>query len=289
MQQPQSHYYFSQRLCLHYVDWGNAGAPPLVLVHGRQDHCRSWDWVAQRLQQHFHVIALDLRGHGDSEWSTDGNYSLAYHVYDLNELIQQLKLAPVTLICHSMGGSVGLRWCGIYPELVKRVVAVEGLGPSNQIIDRYASKTFADQMADWIAEKQQLERRITHRYLSIEDAIQRMQAANPRLSIAHAEHLTRHGLRSNEDGTYSWKFDNLLRMRSLHDLYPGQLESLWARITCPTLLMHGAESRNPSPLVDGRVRYFTHARVVTIPDAGHWLHHDQLDLFVTHAMQFLFD
>ena len=65
MEGPTSHFYFSQRLRLHYVDWGNEGAPPLVLVHGGRDHCRNWDWVAARLRDRYHVIAPDLRGHGD--------------------------------------------------------------------------------------------------------------------------------------------------------------------------------------------------------------------------------
>ncbi len=74
---PTSHSYISQRLKLHYVDWGNPQAPPLLLLHGGQDHCRSWDWVADRLRADWHVMATDLRGHGDSAWSPDGDYSMA--------------------------------------------------------------------------------------------------------------------------------------------------------------------------------------------------------------------
>jgi len=74
---PTSHSYFSQRLRLHYVDWGNAGAPPLILLHGGRDHCRAWDWVAAELRHDWHIIAPDLRGHGDSEWPSDGNYGMA--------------------------------------------------------------------------------------------------------------------------------------------------------------------------------------------------------------------
>ena len=69
MDGPTSHFYVSQRLRLHYVDWGNETAPPLLLVHGGRDHCRNWDWVAQRLRDRYHVIAPDLRGHGDSAWA----------------------------------------------------------------------------------------------------------------------------------------------------------------------------------------------------------------------------
>ena len=74
---PTSHSYYSQRLRLHYVDWGNAGKPPLLLVHGGRDHCRNWDWTAEVLRDDWHIIAPDLRGHGDSQWSPDGSYTMA--------------------------------------------------------------------------------------------------------------------------------------------------------------------------------------------------------------------
>ena len=127
---PTSRIYFSQRLRLHYVDWGNPGAPPLLLVHGGRDHCRNWDWVAGALRRDWHVLAPDLRGHGDSQWSPDGNYTIAGYVYDLAQLIHQQELAPVTIIAHSLGGVIALRYAGIYPELRRQLVAIEGLGAS---------------------------------------------------------------------------------------------------------------------------------------------------------------
>ena len=77
---PTSRIYFSQRLRLHYVDWGNPSAPPLLLLHGGRDHCRNWDWVAGELRHRWHVLAPDLRGHGDSQWSPDGHYATAGYV-----------------------------------------------------------------------------------------------------------------------------------------------------------------------------------------------------------------
>src|SRR3954470_15042258 len=74
---PTSHSYFSQRLRLHYVDWGNPTAPPLLMVHGGRDHCRNWDWVAQALKGTYHIIAVDLRGHGDSAWCMGSSYPLS--------------------------------------------------------------------------------------------------------------------------------------------------------------------------------------------------------------------
>jgi len=92
---PTSRIYFSQRLRLHYVDWGNEGAPPLLLVHGGRDHCRAWDWVAQALRKDWHIIAPDLRGHGDSEWPSDGNYTMPAFIYDLAQLIHQQQHATI--------------------------------------------------------------------------------------------------------------------------------------------------------------------------------------------------
>ena len=98
---PTSHNYYSQRLKLHYVDWGNPLAPPLLLVHGGRDHCRSWDWVAEALCSRYHIIAPDLRGHGDSQWLVGGSYVLPDYVYDIAQLVHQADLAPVSIISHS--------------------------------------------------------------------------------------------------------------------------------------------------------------------------------------------
>ena len=95
---PTSRHYYSQRLRLHYVDWGNPDAPPLLLVHGGRDHCRNWDWVAESLRHDWHIICPDLRGHGDSQWSPDGNYAMSSYIYDIDQLIHQQGLAPVTIV-----------------------------------------------------------------------------------------------------------------------------------------------------------------------------------------------
>ena len=75
MSDPEDRFVQSHGLRLHYVDWGNTDAPLLVLVHGGRDHARSWDAIARALQPQFHVMAPDLRGHGDSEWASGSSYS----------------------------------------------------------------------------------------------------------------------------------------------------------------------------------------------------------------------
>jgi len=284
---PTSRIYFSQRLRLHYVDWGNLGAPPLLLVHGGRDHCRNWDWVADALRRDWHVLAPDLRGHGDSQWSPDGNYTMAGYVYDLAQLIHQQELAPVTIIAHSLGGVIALRYSGIYPDCVRKLVAIEGLGASPKRLAERSRRVIAERMQDWIAEQRALSGRIPRRYASIEDAFKRMQDENRHLSPEQARHLTQYGVNQNEDGTYSWKFDNYTRANSPYGMPQAEIEQLWTRISCPTLLVYGKESWASNPQEDGRARHFKNVRVVMVENAGHWVHHDQTDYFVETVQEFL--
>jgi pimeloyl-ACP methyl ester carboxylesterase len=284
---PTSRIYFSQRLRLHYVDWGNPGAPPLLLVHGGRDHCRNWDWVAQALRQDWHVIAPDLRGHGDSQWSPDGNYAMAGYIYDLAQLIHQQALAPVTIVAHSLGGNIALRYAGIYPGNVRKLVAIEGLGPSPRMQAERGRKTIDVRMRDWIEAQRGLSGRLPRRYASIEDAFRRMQEENRHLSPAQARHLTQHGVNQNEDGTYSWKFDNYVRAWPPYDMTNRDVEHLWSQIACPTLLVYGKESWASNPEEDGRISHFSGARVVSFDGAGHWVHHDRLDAFLAELRAFL--
>jgi pimeloyl-ACP methyl ester carboxylesterase len=284
---PTSRIYFSQRLRLHYVDWGNAGAPPLILVHGGRDHCRNWDWVGENLRRDWHIIAPDLRGHGDSAWSQDGTYMMAGYVYDLAQLIHQQGLAPVTLIGHSLGGNIVLRYAGLYPENVARLVAIEGLGPSPQMLAERYAMGFAQRMRDWITEQRGLSGRLPRRYATIEDAYRRMQEENKHLSPAQARHLTQHGVNQNEDGTYIWKFDNYVRSWPPYDMPAEEVEALWRRITCPTLLVYGKESWASNPVNDGRISHFKNAEVVSFERAGHWVHHDKLEDFMALTRRFL--
>ena len=284
---PASHTYFSQRLRLHYVDWGNASKPPLVMIHGGRDHCRNWDWVAQALRDDWHIIAPDLRGHGDSQWSPDGSYTLPGYIYDLAQLVHQQHLAPVTILAHSLGGQIALRYAGIYPEAVARVVSIEGIGPPPMRLAERGQRGIATRMDEWIREQRMLSGRLPRRYASIEDAFKRMQEENPHLTAEQARHLTVHGVNQNEDGTYSWKFDNYVRAWPPYDMRGRDIVDLWSRIVCPTLLLYGKESWAGDPSADGRARHFRDVRVVGVEGAGHWLHHDRLDEFLRIVREFL--
>lgn len=285
--EPTSRRYVSQRLKLHYADWGNSGAPPLVLMHGGRDHCRSLDWVARDLARDYHVIAPDLRGHGDSDWSPDGEYSMQCFVYDLAQLIHQLKLAPVTIVAHSLGGNIAIRYAGLYPANVAKLVAIEGLGPSPKMVAEFAKTPFADRMRKWIDDKRAASARTPKRYATLDDALARMKEENKFLSDEQARHLTEQGATCNEDGTWSWKFDNYVNIWPPFDIAQEEKHALWAAIICPTLLIYGGDSWASNPLTDGRASHFKTARVVTIEKAGHWVHHDQFEAFMRETRAFL--
>jgi pimeloyl-ACP methyl ester carboxylesterase len=284
----QSRTFESLRLRLHYLEWGRPEAPPVVLLHGFADHAHSWDWVAERLQQDYRIIAPDLRGHGDSAWSPDGDYVMEAFVYDLAELIASLQLTPVRIVAHSLGGNVAIRYTGLYPANVIRLVAIEGLGPSpQQQAERWGALPLAQRLRQWIEQRRVLAGRKRRRYPSVDAALERLWSANKRLDAARARHLTVHGLREHSDGGYSWKYDPLARARPPFDMPQADLEQLWSAIGCPTLLCYGADSWASNPAKDGRARHFRHARVSLYEDAAHWLHHDQFERFVLEVSEFL--
>jgi pimeloyl-ACP methyl ester carboxylesterase len=284
---PTSSFYVSQRLRLHWVDWGNESAPPLLLIHGGRDHARSWDWVARDLRRDHHVIAPDLRGHGDSAWAFGGMYAMVDFVLDIAQLLEGLQHFPMTIVGHSLGGAIALQYTSVYPERVHKVVAIEGLGPPPAMIERMRHVNPWQRMQTWIEEMRKLASRQPRRYPSIEAAAGRMREENAFLSEEQARHLTIHGVARNEDGTYSWKFDNYVRALSPYRFDVEEMRTLWGRISCPTLLIRGTESWASDPGKDGRLSAFHSARVVNVEGAGHWVHHDRLPEFLRVVREFL--
>jgi pimeloyl-ACP methyl ester carboxylesterase len=270
---PESRYYQSQGLRLHFTDWGNASAPPLILVHGGLDHSRSWDHLAQALRADFHVVAPDLRGHGDSGWATGSSYSLADHVYDLTCLVKSENFENVTLVGHSMGGMVSLTYAGAFPKAVSRLVVLDGVTnfPARRV------KPADVRIADWVGDLDKFAQRKIHRYASVADAAERILHRNSRLTREQALHLSTHGLKQNADGTYSWKFDPYLRARAPYRLSLEDHIGLWSRIACPTLLVSASESFLPDPEAAAVLKHFKHAELAKIAGAGHWLQHDKPD------------
>jgi pimeloyl-ACP methyl ester carboxylesterase len=282
--EPISHFFYSDRLKLQFWDFGQDGKPALVLVHGGLDHARSWDWVARSLREHYHVYALDLRGHGNSAWAPGAMYSIAEHVLDLSVLLDIIGEFPVRLIGHSLGGIIVLHYAGIYPDRVRKAVSIEGMGfPEGHRVHGPAP----DRMRGWIERLREVEKRRQKTYPNLEAAVARMKEANPHLSDEVAHHLTRHGTNWDADGSMVWKFDNYVRAFSPYGHHISDAIECYGRITSPVLMFWGMESFAPPPENDRRIKAMRNCRLVTVPNAGHWLHHDQLQFFLQETSQFL--
>ncbi|HXW61582.1 MAG TPA: alpha/beta hydrolase [Candidatus Acidoferrales bacterium] len=284
--EPISHFFYSDRLKLQFWDYGKDGKPSLVLVHGGLDHARSWDWVARTLREEYHVYALDLRGHGNSAWAPGAVYSVAEHVLDLSALLDIINDFPLRLIGHSLGGGIVLHYSGVYPDRVRKVVAIEGLGfPANSRAHAPAS----ERMRSWIEAIRKAEKRQPKTYPNLAAAVARMKQANPHLSDEVARHLTLHGTNWDADGSLVWKFDNYVRVLPPHGHRMEDSVEIYGQITSPVLLFWGLESFFPVPEGDPRKHAIRNCRLVRVPQAGHWLHHDQIDLFLRETAVFLRD
>jgi pimeloyl-ACP methyl ester carboxylesterase len=282
--EPVSHYFYSHRLKLHFWDWGQEEKPSLILVHGGLDHARNWDWVARALRDDYHVYAMDLRGHGNSAWAEGALYSVAEHILDLSALIDIIDDYPIYLLGHSLGGVVVLHYAGIYPDRVRKVVAIEGLGPPpNSRFFRPAD----EKMRAWIETIRNTERRDPRTYPNLEAAVARMKEANKHLSDEVARHLTLHGTNWNADGSLIWKFDNYARAFAPYGQNVEDSKQILSCVRCPALLFWGMESWAQDPELDPRSAVIKNHRVVKVPNAGHWVHHDQLEVFLSETKRFL--
>jgi len=272
-------FFRSGALRIHVRDWGDPGAPPLVLVHGLRDHSHSFDDLARGLLDRYHVLALDLRGHGDSE--TTPYYAFGHFVLDLHNLVRALRLVKPILVGHSMGGEVVVRLAGAFPDVPSKVVMIEGLGPPTIDMDAEWKWT-----VDGFA---RIDRAIAgHPGLAdLEAAYKRLRERNHRLTESKARELALLGTRAREDGTLEWKFDPMLTTMAVTD--PFNLDfamTFWRRVTAPTLVVHGGESgefwrSRPGAIyldpddLKRRLACFRDVRFVEIPGAGHMVHFDR--------------
>jgi len=262
----ESRYFETRGLRLHYLDWGGEG-PVVILAHGLLEHAHAFDRLAPLLRDAgYHPVALDWRGHGDSDWGGAGAYyHFAEYVADLGFLVRHLG-GQVCLVGHSMGGNVSLQYAGTEPERVLAMVNIEGLGPPGADFS-VAPATFAK----WIDDHVQVEGRIL-RPFAREAAERRLHEGFPLLDESAARHMVLHGTRS-VDGGYLWKYDPVHRTTSPQPYYSQQAWEFWKRVECPMLYVDGGSSAVAMSMAEiaGRVEA-TGAQRVTLPGVRHHPH-----------------
>ena len=262
-------------LTYHVLEWGADAAhdTTIVLVHGFLDLAWTWDEIAARLAHRYHVIAPDLRGHGDSDWIGPGGY---YHFFDyvadLDHVVARLARARLAVVGHSMGGSVASYWVGTRPARVARLALIEGLGPPEITVP------VPDRAATWIDAWALARARSPRVMTSLDEAAARLRKNDPLLSLASAMDLVRRGTIAVPGGV-SWKHDPL-HLTAGPYLYRREVaEQFWSRIACPVLCVDGADSRLrvPDAETKARMSFLRDARREVIAGAGHAVQRHQPD------------
>jgi len=179
----------------HYTEWGAPTAPPLVMLHGVTGHARTWDEEAALLASRYRVLALDQRGHGDSDPSPDADYTVATLAADVAAFADALGLARVSLVGLSMGGRVAIGFAGQAPRRVDRLVIVD-IGPE-------ISEAGMLRVGTLMARSPEL-------FTSLEHALSFHRVTNPLYTEAMLRHRVEHGTRAVEGGL-TWKYDRGLR------------------------------------------------------------------------------
>ena len=263
---PQDKYLDVGGLRLHYLDWGNPDAQPLVLLHGFTGHAHTWDTFAAAMCARFHVLALDQRGHGDSGWAKDGAYTADDHAADIYAWHTQLGLGPVLLVGLSMGGRNAMAYTAQHPETVKKLVIVD-IGPD--INPRGAARV--SRMAAAAPEE----------FNVPEEAVDYLKQTLTHPSEAALRHRVAHGLKQLPNGTYTWKYDKALRDQRRQGTTPQV--NLWPavqQINLPTLILRGADSDIFTTETAQRMQTcIPGSQFVEIPRAGHSIPADAPEAF----------
>jgi esterase len=262
-------------LRFHYTEWGAPTAPPIVLLHGITGHARTWDDEARLLSASRRVLVLDQRGHGDTEPAPDGDYSDGALLDDLVAFADALSLRRFSLVALSLGGRVAINFAGHYPDRVDRLLVVD-IGPEIAPVGRARVGTLMASAPE--------------RFETLEQVIAHMRANSPLYAEAMLRHRAQHAVRPLADGGLTWKYDRELReaLRQGRMRLPTDLWPQWRVITCPTLLVRGAESDIlPDEMAKRMVDELPTARLVVVPGAGHTVPGDQPVAFQSLLSEFL--
>ena len=245
-----------------YLDWGSKGQRPILFLHGGALTAHTWDLCCLALRDEYHCMALDQRGHGDTDWAPDLDYSIAAQREDVKGFAEAVGLGQFVLVGMSMGAINGLAYAIEYPVTLSALVLIDA-GPN---VRRPASRRIRD-FVNGGAEPE-----------TLEAIIERAMSFNPRRDPLILRRSLMHNLRQQTDGTWTWKYDRRRFQQMGGDHHAAERRGLadgLARVTCPTLVVRGGESdvfhdedaeRLAAGLSDGRW--------ITIPKAGHTVQGD---------------
>jgi len=260
---------------LHYLDWGNHGAPDILLVHGLRGHAHSWDDVSQALCQDFHVLALDQRGRGLTDWATDGDYGIDAFVSDLVGFCRAVGLEKFILMGHSMGARNSMAFADGHAHMLEKLVLSE-FGPQ---INPKGGQRIAK---EWIDAAEEFD--------TLDDAIGDMArlnsyAADPRM---HRREL--YATKQLPNGKIGWRYDIEIRgaRRRGDPIVPLDLWPALPKIACPALVVRATETDVLDLDVAHRmIETLPDGRLVEIERAEHMVFEDNPEDFIAAVRSFL--
>ena len=260
-------------LYLRIQDFGASGKPPMLCLHGGAANAHWYDFVAQGFTGDYHLRAVDLRGHGDSEWdrSAAPDYTYQRQAADVHELTLKLGLRDFILIGHSMGGMISSVYAATYPGRAKAVIVVD----SNLVMT-----------PERITNYNVVGNRAGREYVTQEEFIANYRV-RPSGSMAAPEvlrYIAQHSGRQFDDGRWRHKADrNVYMNRELVDSF-----GIWNHIKIPALLMKAEHGGRVTPQVIAELRSRApQLQVAVVPDAGHHITLDNPDGFIRAAQEFL--
>ena len=244
-------------LNLHYLEWGDAGAPPVIMIHGLSGNAHAFDALAPHFLPRYHVISVDVRGRGDSDWAADSNYSNDAYVADLEGLRQALGFERVSLVGTSMGGRISLTYAGAYPDRVERTI-LNDIGPE---IDPRGGNRIASSTRDAVTSFATMEEVIAW-HCEQRVGFSALSADEQRITASHT-------VREQPGGGYTWKMDPAVRTDPRRP-DPEVSWKLARNIPGPVLLVRGGISDLLSPEIAQRmVAEMQDCRMVEVPGVGH--------------------
>ena len=240
------------RLRIHYLDWGASGKQPLILLHGIARVAHTFDHLAPHFSQRYHVIAVDMRGHGDSGWDPQGAYLVEDYVRDIEGLVAQLQLRNIVFWGNSTGGRVAQVFAGLHPELVSAVIS-EDVGPERPAaISNRRAERMSQEANGWA---------------SADELFAQAQRDYPRTATAVLRNFVQHGSKQNAEGRIVWKRDPAI----LNGFVPTELWATVRRIKAPIIyILGGASTIVPSETQEELRRALPQVEIVTMVGLGHY-------------------
>lgn len=239
-------------LRIHYLGWGSSGKQPLILLHGIARVAHTFDHLAPHFGRNYHVIAVDMRGHGDSGWDPQGAYLVEDYVRDIEGLVAQLQLRDVVLWGNSTGGRVAQVFAGSHPELVSAVI-VEDVGPERP-------PAISNRRADRMNQEAQ-------GWACVDELFAQVKTDYPRTAEPVLRGLVRHGSKQNAEGRIVWKRDPAI----LNGFVPTELWAIVRKIKAPIIyILGGASTIVPSETQEELRRALPWVEIVTMPELGHY-------------------